>query len=590
MGLITGVQGWLPVGVVHGLGWLVLGLLLWRSPTWVGRVAGGVLALLWAAGMDGAVDPTAVWVAIGLAAYFIPAGPVRWVGVFLTPLPFFVVWLLDTLGREVAAWGDRSLEWALTRKVPYLRRLLHGLRGRGEVAGTRSQTSANFTDTWHPVSGTFRWLGWVGLSLGGALMALRVGGVGPAVPAGVGAFIAAGIARQVWGTDVLRPVVLGSLILAVLRWVDAGRATGYTATWLAWCMGWVVPAWLYGAWQGWPWESRRRAIFWMTVLAAFGWAWVGYWRGNLCPSTETVRLSSEEWVPQAWYGLQVLPVETWRAGQAGQVGLTGQPRLAGSPLPGRTCWSVPWTPGQALSTVWEVFRQKPCDPAAMWAIDFQVVPPVGVQAGTSRQVPVCVWPLMNRVRWAFTAAFPTDLTAAAREIRICSRTDVTLAGEPLEARLIEIRPIPPLLVVERLRVYRLGPHRYGLDVSLWNPGPRRFWGHVLVGFVSADPGRASFRWLGVQRFPATIGPGDRLQQSVEVTTARFCGLPQVGIQVFETERGTQGFAWARLSPPGGTGRGPLPPGGPLMCGPNPPASGPKSLQPTDSASCPHTEP
>jgi len=560
MGLVTGVQGWLPVPVVYGLGWLVLGLLFWRSLTWVGRIAGGVLALLWAAGMDGAVDPTAVGVAIGLAAYFIPTGPVRWVGACLTPLPFLAVWLLDTLGRAVAAWGSRAL--------------------------------ANFPGARHLMSGTFPWLGWFGLSLGGALTALGVGGLGPAVPAGAGAFVVTGIARRVWGADVLRPVVLGSFVWAVLRWVDAGRAAGYTAVWLAWCMGWAVPLWLYGAWQGWPWESRRRAVFWAVVLAAFGWAWVGYWRGNLCPSTEAVRRASEEWAPREWYGLQVLPAETWRAGagQAGQVGPPGPPGPAVASSPGRTCWSVPWTAGQALSTVWEVFRQKPCDPAAMWDIDFQVVTPVGVQTGTTRRVPVCVWPLMNRTRWAFTAAFPTYLTAAARSVRICSRTDPTPTGEPLEVRLIEARPVPPLLVVEHLRVRRLGSHRYGLDVALWNPGPRRFWGYVLVGFVSADPGRASFRWLGVRRFPATIGPGDRLRQSAEVTTARFCGLPQVGIQVFETERSAQGFAWARLNPLGGTGRGPLPPGGLPMCGPSPPASEPKSLQSTAPASCPHTEP
>lgn len=546
MGLISGVQAWLPNAVVYGLGWLVLGLLLWRGSTWAGRVAGGVLALLWAAGMGGAVDPAAVGVAIGLAAYLVGTGPARWVGVLWTPLPFFAVWLLDTLGREAAARLSSDP----------LRRLPPGLR-------------------------------WGGIGLAGALGGLVVGGLGPAVPAGVGAFVAAGVVRQVAGVDVLRAVGLGSFIFAVLRWVDAERAVGYTAVWLAWCVGWTVPSWLDVAWRGWPWESRRRAMLWIAVLAALGGAWVGYWRKGLCPSMEAVRPSSAEWVPQEWYGVQVLPVEVWRAGQAGY---TGQPKPAGSPQAGRTCWSVPWTAGQAIVTVWEVSRQKACDPAARWDVDVQVVTPFGVQTGATRQVPVCVWPLMNRTRWAFTAVFPTYLTAGAREVRICSETAPASTGEALEARLVEARPVPPLLVVERLRVRRLATRRYGVDVSLWNPGPGRFWGHVLVGLVSVDPGRTPFRWLGVQRFAATIGPDDRFRASVEVTTVRFCGLPRVGIQVFETEQAVQGFAWARLSPPGGTGRGSLPPGGPPMCAPSPPASGPQPLQPTDPASCLHTEP
>ncbi|MCS7312151.1 MAG: hypothetical protein NZ742_04460 [Acidobacteria bacterium] len=585
MGLVTGVLDWLPVGVAYGLGGLVLGLLLWRSPTWTGRVVGGVLALLGAVGIDGGVDPTAVWVAVGLAPYFILTGPIRWVGALLTPLPFCAVWLLDALRQEVAAWDHRSSEGTLTRKLPYLRRLLHGVRGRGGVSRVRSHTSVNVPGTRCLRPGTFLWLKWVGLGLGGALVALSTGGIGPTVPAGIGAFIAAGVARHVWGSDVLRPVVFGSLVLAALGWADAGRAAGYTAAWLAWCIGWVVPSWLYGAWRGWPWESRRRAIFWTIVLAAFGWAWVGYWQENPCPSMETVWLASEEWVPRAWYGLQVMPVEIWSAGQAGQAGYTGQPQPVVTSPSGKACWSVPWMTGQALATIWEVFRQKPCDPTAMWTIDFQVIPPASVPAGASRRFPVCVWPWMNWVRWTFTATFPTDLTTAVREVRMCSET-----RELLEVRLVEARPVPPLLVLERLRIRHLRPHRYGIDVSFWNPGPRQFWGHVLVGLVSAEPGRASFRWLGVQRFLATIGPGDRLRQAFEATTVRFCGLPQVGIQVFETKRGAQGFAWAQLSPPEGTERGPLLPEGPPMCGPNPSGSEPKSLQPIDSASCPHTEP
>jgi hypothetical protein len=560
MSLIIGIPEWLPGGIVYGLGGLALGLLFWKSPTWADRAAVGVLALLWAVSMDGAVDSAAVGVAIGLAAYFTSAGWTRWTGVLWTPLPFLTVWLLEALGRRAM-----SSQGAPTAPgSPPLRRFLRGRPGgRGLL-----------------------WLG--GMGLGGALAALGIGGGGPTVPAGVGAFVAAEVIRRMGGLDVARPVGLGSLVFVALRWIDAGRAGGYAAVWLTWCVGWVVPSWLVLAWRGWSWESRQRAALWLVALAALGWGWVGYWQESPCRSSDPFHAATGPWTTRDWYGLQVLPVETWQASPAGRAGYIGPPKpLASS---GGTCWSVPWTAGQAIATVWEVFRREVCDPTATWRIDFQVVTPAGVRKGMDQEVPVCVWPWMNRTHWTFTAAFPTYLTAEAHEVRICSRTVPASAGRSLEVRLVEARPLPPLLVVERLEVHRRGTHRYRLDVSLWNPGPRRFWGHVLVGLVAADPGREPFRWLGVQRFPVVLGPGDRFRQSVEVTTVRFCGPLRAGIQVVETERGSRGFASAGLSPRGGTSRGSLLPGEPPMCGPSPPASARPRVQPPSPTSCPHTEP